>query len=159
MTRIVRSADCANACGLLNYSLTQTYELLYFELDQRIGLINLFLTVNLIIVVSIMLIRSVFQNSIIKSDLFYNQIKCFSQSLDSCAWKKRHINDEYVKKARYENYRARSAFKLLELDTKHDLIRPGQVVIDLGASPGSWTQAATRLMGLSQDFTKVQRVK
>jgi 23S rRNA (uridine2552-2'-O)-methyltransferase len=82
-----------------------------------------------------------------------------SQSLDSSSWMKRHVNDEYVKKARYENYRARSAFKLLEIDAKHHLIRPGNVVIDLGASPGSWTQAATRLMGLSRDLIKGQRVK
>ena len=83
--------------------------------------------------------------------LHLSAIEC-SQSLNSSAWKQRHVNDEYVKRARYENFRARSAYKLLEINAKHDLIRPGQVIIDLGASPGSWTQVATRLMGLNREY-------
>ncbi|XP_003738195.2 rRNA methyltransferase 2, mitochondrial [Galendromus occidentalis] len=55
-------------------------------------------------------------------------------------WLSRQLNDPYVKKSRYHNYRARSAFKLLEMDEKYNLLRPGMTVIDCGAAPGSWTQ-------------------
>lgn len=67
------------------------------------------------------------------------------------SWIQRHINDEYVKKSRYENFRARSAFKLIEIDERYDIIRPGHLVIDLGASPGSWSQVAARIMKLNNE--------
>ncbi|KAL8587814.1 hypothetical protein ACOMHN_021032 [Nucella lapillus] len=57
-------------------------------------------------------------------------------------WLKRQWSDPFVKKAKAENYRCRSAFKLLEIDERHRLLRPGNVVIDCGAAPGSWTQVA-----------------
>lgn len=105
--------------------------------------------------VKLVLIESINHKTpyVVSSKRFLHQsaIQC-SQSLNSNAWKQRHVNDEYVKRARYENFRARSAYKLLEINDKHNLIRPGQVVIDLGASPGSWTQVATRLMGLNREF-------
>ena len=56
------------------------------------------------------------------------------------AWIERHINDPFVKKSRQEGYRARSVYKLIELNEKEKLIRPGMCVVDLGAAPGSWTQ-------------------
>lgn len=56
------------------------------------------------------------------------------------AWIERHINDPYVKRSRQEGYRARSVYKLIELDEKEHLLRPGMIVVDLGAAPGSWTQ-------------------
>ena len=52
------------------------------------------------------------------------------------------MKDPYVKLARQEDYRCRSAFKLLEIDKKYDIIKPGDIVIDCGAAPGSWTQVA-----------------
>ena len=57
-------------------------------------------------------------------------------------WLIRQSKDPYVRRAREESYRCRSAFKLLELDDKYDFLHPGQVVIDLGAAPGSWSQVA-----------------
>lgn len=56
------------------------------------------------------------------------------------AWIERHINDPFVKRSKAEGYRARSVYKLIELDEKEHLLRPGLTVVDLGAAPGSWTQ-------------------
>jgi len=56
------------------------------------------------------------------------------------SWLHDHINDPYVKLAQRHGYRARAAFKLKEIDEQDKLIRPGQVIVDLGASPGSWSQ-------------------
>ena len=56
------------------------------------------------------------------------------------AWIERHINDPFVKRSRAEGYRARSVYKLIELDEKEHLLKPGLTVVDLGAAPGSWTQ-------------------
>ena len=56
------------------------------------------------------------------------------------AWIERHINDPFVKRSRQEGYRARSVYKLIELNEKEKLIKPGMCVVDLGAAPGSWTQ-------------------
>ncbi len=58
----------------------------------------------------------------------------------SSAWLHDHINDPYVKLAQKHGYRARAAFKLKEIDEADRLIRPGHVVVDLGAAPGSWSQ-------------------
>lgn len=55
-------------------------------------------------------------------------------------WLERQSRDPYVKRAREEDWRCRSAFKLLEIDAKHKLLKPGQLVIDCGCAPGSWTQ-------------------
>ncbi|WP_406805968.1 RlmE family RNA methyltransferase [Burkholderia semiarida] len=57
-------------------------------------------------------------------------------------WLHDHINDPYVKMAQREGYRARAAYKLKEIDEQDKLIRPGQVIVDLGATPGSWSQYA-----------------
>ena len=59
-------------------------------------------------------------------------------------WLHGHINDPYVKLAQKEGFRARAAFKLQEIDEEEKLIRPGQVIVDLGCTPGSWTQYARR---------------
>ena len=58
-----------------------------------------------------------------------------------------HINDPYVQKAKAEGYRSRAAYKLLELDKKDRLLAPGQLVVDLGAAPGSWSQVAAAKLG------------
>jgi 23S rRNA (uridine2552-2'-O)-methyltransferase len=57
-------------------------------------------------------------------------------------WLRRHVADRYVKAARKQGYRSRAAFKLLEIDAKERLFRPGMTVIDLGAAPGGWSQVA-----------------
>ena len=59
-------------------------------------------------------------------------------------WLHDHINDPYVKLAQKEGYRARAAYKLKEIDEVEKLIKPGQVIIDLGCTPGSWSQYARR---------------
>lgn len=64
------------------------------------------------------------------------------KSTSSQKWITRQLKDPYVKRAREESYRCRSAFKLVEIDDRFDLLRPGSVVIDCGAAPGSWTQVA-----------------
>ncbi|MCG1041776.1 RlmE family RNA methyltransferase [Mycetohabitans sp. B8] len=58
------------------------------------------------------------------------------------SWLHDHINDPYVKLAQRDGYRARAAYKLKEIDEQDKLIRPGQVIVDLGAAPGSWSQYA-----------------
>jgi 23S rRNA (uridine2552-2'-O)-methyltransferase len=60
------------------------------------------------------------------------------------AWLRRHISDPYVRKAKEQGYRSRAAFKLLELDQKEKLLRPGMTVVDLGAAPGGWSQVAAK---------------
>ncbi|MBL8489414.1 MAG: RlmE family RNA methyltransferase, partial [Rhodocyclaceae bacterium] len=57
-----------------------------------------------------------------------------------------HVNDTYVQRAKAEGWRSRAVFKLQEIDERERLLRPGQVVVDLGAAPGSWSQyAVTRI--------------
>ena len=70
-----------------------------------------------------------------------------NRSKTSKAWMREHINDPYVQKAKAEGYRSRAAYKLLELDRKDRLFAPGQLVVDLGAAPGSWTQVAVAKLG------------
>ena len=66
----------------------------------------------------------------------------------SKAWMQEHLNDPYVKLAQKEGYRARAAYKLLEIDDKDKLIKPGMTIVDLGSTPGSWSQVAVqRLKG------------
>ncbi|HZV63257.1 MAG TPA: 23S rRNA (uridine(2552)-2'-O)-methyltransferase RlmE [Methylophilaceae bacterium] len=66
----------------------------------------------------------------------------------SKAWMHEHVSDEYVKRAQREGYRARAAYKLIEIDDKDHLIKPGMTIVDLGAAPGSWSQVAVqRLKG------------
>jgi len=55
-------------------------------------------------------------------------------------WIERHLADPYVKRSVQEGYRSRAAYKLMEIDGKDKLLRPGSIVVDLGAAPGSWTQ-------------------
>ena len=62
-------------------------------------------------------------------------------------WMQEHVNDPYVQKAKQEGYRSRAAYKLIEIDTKDKLIKPGNVIVDLGSAPGSWSQVAARKIG------------
>ncbi|MFA5915760.1 MAG: 23S rRNA (uridine(2552)-2'-O)-methyltransferase RlmE [Burkholderiales bacterium] len=70
-----------------------------------------------------------------------------SRSKTSKAWMREHVNDPYVQKAKAEGYRSRAAYKLLEMDKKDRLLAPGQLVVDLGAAPGSWSQVAAARLG------------
>jgi len=70
-----------------------------------------------------------------------------SRSKTSKAWMREHINDPYVQRAKAEGYRSRAAYKLLELDKKDRLLIPGQLLVDLGAAPGSWSQVALARLG------------
>ena len=65
----------------------------------------------------------------------------------SKAWMREHLNDPYVKRAQQDGYRSRAAYKLLELDERDHLLRPGTVVVDLGATPGGWSQIAAKKVG------------
>ena len=62
-------------------------------------------------------------------------------------WLERQINDPYVRAAKAAGWRSRAAFKLLELDERFKLLKPGQRVVDLGAAPGGWTQVALKVIG------------
>jgi len=63
------------------------------------------------------------------------------------AWMHEHVNDPHVKKAQADGYRSRAAYKLLEIDKRDRLLRPGLTVVDLGAAPGSWCQVAAQKVG------------
>jgi 23S rRNA (uridine2552-2'-O)-methyltransferase len=62
-------------------------------------------------------------------------------------WLRRHLTDPYVKEAQKRGYRSRAAFKLLELDARDKLLRPGIAAVDLGAAPGSWSQVLRERLG------------
>jgi 23S rRNA (uridine2552-2'-O)-methyltransferase len=70
-------------------------------------------------------------------------------------WLERHLNDPYVHRARDEGYRSRAAYKLIEIDDRYRLIKPGQRVIDLGAAPGGWTQVAVERTGSGEGDIRV----
>ena len=67
-------------------------------------------------------------------------------SKSSKAWLNEHVNDHYVHQAQKDGYRARAAYKLLEINGKDRLIQPGTVLADLGSAPGSWSQVAAKLV-------------
>ena len=71
------------------------------------------------------------------------KIKTKSKKVNK-AWLNDHVNDPYVKLAQKEGYRARAAYKLKEIDEALSLIKPGQVVVDLGSAPGAWSQYVRR---------------
>jgi len=67
--------------------------------------------------------------------------------MSSNRWLSRQASDPYVKRARERGYRARAAFKLIELDERDRFLRPGRKVVDLGSAPGSWAQVAVERVG------------
>lgn len=69
------------------------------------------------------------------------------RSKSSHNWLREHFNDPFVKQAQKDGYRSRASYKLLEIQEKDKLIRPGMSVIDLGAAPGGWSQVTSRLIG------------
>lgn len=70
-------------------------------------------------------------------------------------WLERHLNDPYVHRAQAEGYRSRAAYKLIEIDERYKLLKPGQKVIDLGAAPGGWCQVAGRIVGSPEEAPTV----
>lgn len=71
------------------------------------------------------------------------------RTYSSTLWLKRQLNDPYVARAKAEGWRSRAAFKLLELDEKFGLLKPGGRIVDLGCAPGGWCQAAVKAVGAS----------
>jgi len=70
-----------------------------------------------------------------------------ARSKTSKAWLQEHVNDHYVHMAKADGWRSRASFKLLEIDDKDKLLKPGEVVVDLGAAPGGWSQVAKQRVG------------
>jgi len=70
-----------------------------------------------------------------------------ARTKSSADWLSRHVSDPFVKQAQKDGYRARSAYKLIELNEKDRLIRPGMRILDLGSAPGGWSQVAGKLVG------------
>ena len=65
----------------------------------------------------------------------------------STLWLKRQLNDPYVRKAKAEGYRSRAAYKLIELNEKFPILKPGARIVDLGCAPGGWLQVAVKAVG------------
>jgi 23S rRNA (uridine2552-2'-O)-methyltransferase len=70
-----------------------------------------------------------------------------ARSKSSNDWIDEHENDKWVKQSRIDGYRCRASYKLIELNDKDKLIRPGSTVVDLGSAPGGWSQVAAKLVG------------
>ena len=70
-----------------------------------------------------------------------------ARSKTSQGWLKEHFNDPYVKMAQKDGYRSRASYKLLEIQEKDRILRPGITVVDLGAAPGGWSQVTSRVIG------------
>lgn len=70
-----------------------------------------------------------------------------ARSKTSKAWLQEHVTDPYVHRARAEGWRSRAAFKLIEIDDRDHLLRAGETVVDLGCTPGGWSQVAARRVG------------
>lgn len=70
-----------------------------------------------------------------------------ARSKSSAGWLKEHFDDQYVKQSQIDGYRSRASYKLLEIQKKDKLFKPGMTVIDLGAAPGGWSQVAQELVG------------
>ena len=70
-----------------------------------------------------------------------------SRTKSSGRWLQEHFNDPYVKRSQVEGYRSSASYKLMELDDKDRLFRSGQLIVDLGAAPGGWSQVAAERMG------------
>jgi len=86
------------------------------------------------------------------------------RSKSSSTWLQRHVSDPFVKQAQKDGYRSLSAYKLIELNEKDRLIRPGMRIMDLGSAPGGWSQVAGKLVGakgrvLATDILPMEPIK
>ena len=87
-----------------------------------------------------------------------------ARTKSSANWLARHVSDPFVHQAQKEGYRSRAAYKLIELNEKDKLIRPGMRILDLGSAPGGWSQVAGKLVGekgsiLATDILPMERLK
>ncbi|HEY2527510.1 MAG TPA: RlmE family RNA methyltransferase [Xanthobacteraceae bacterium] len=71
------------------------------------------------------------------------------RTLSSRAWLERQLTDPYVARAKREGFRSRAAYKLIEIDDKYKILKPGARVVDLGAAPGGWSELAAKRVGMS----------
>lgn len=83
--------------------------------------------------------------------MFTKLLKCFTSKMSRCSkssrrWLKEHFSDAYVKQAQQEGFRSRAVYKLMELQKRDHLFKPGMTVIDLGAAPGGWSQLVSKLV-------------
>jgi 23S rRNA (uridine2552-2'-O)-methyltransferase len=78
-----------------------------------------------------------------------------SRTVSQKRWLERQLNDPYVARARREGMRSRAAYKLIEIDDKHHLLKPGGRVVDLGAAPGGWSEVAAKRVGAADGRGKV----
>ena len=85
---------------------------------------------------------------------FFSTLKKKSSKI----WMKEHVTDSFVQKAKLLNYRSRAAFKLIEIQQRYSILRPGQKVLDLGSAPGSWTQVCVEQVKSPQDKPTVLAV-
>ena len=81
-----------------------------------------------------------------------------ARSKTSEGWLKEHFDDVYVKRAQQEGYRSRAVYKLLEINEKDRLLKPGMTVVDLGAAPGRWSQVAANIVAPNAGAQKAGRV-
>lgn len=77
------------------------------------------------------------------------------RSTSSTRWLQRQLNDPYVKRAHDEGWRSRAAFKLIEIDERQHLLKPGMRIVDLGCAPGGWLQVAAKKTGSSVDDPRI----
>ena len=87
------------------------------------------------------------------------RVKSKRKSLSSKLWLERQLNDPYVARAKREGFRSRAAFKLLEIDDKHHLLKAGARVVDLGAAPGGWCQVAAKRIGARGRIVAIDLLK
>jgi len=87
-----------------------------------------------------------------KRNLKKNQIHNKKLSTSSKNWIRRQLNDPYVAEAKSQGYRARSAFKIIEIDDKFKIFKKGKKVLDLGSAPGGWSQVAVKKVGMGNVF-------
>jgi 23S rRNA (uridine2552-2'-O)-methyltransferase len=83
------------------------------------------------------------------------RVRSAGRSLSSRLWLARQLNDPYVARAKREGFRSRAAYKLIEIDDRHGVLRMGASVIDLGAAPGGWSQVAARRVGAAEGRGRV----
>jgi 23S rRNA (uridine2552-2'-O)-methyltransferase len=77
------------------------------------------------------------------------------RSQSSKQWLRRHVNDPYVQRSKREGYRSRSAYKLTEIDERDKLLHAGQVIVDLGAAPGGWSQVVAKRAGANATIVAI----
>ncbi len=83
----------------------------------------------------------------VRGDLKQRVKTARKRTVSQTRWLERQLNDPYVARAKREGYRSRAAFKLIEIDERFKLLKPGQRIVDLGAAPGGWSQVAARVVG------------